>query len=511
VQLAHSVAPRILLARRSLEGAQRERLAMRLHSALAHAYWFGSGLVPCAWTHLRGLNLAERYPASPELAKAYSEHAPVMTMVPWCRRGIAYAEKSLAIRRDLADVWGEGQSQNFYGVVLYATGRYEDVLERCGAAVEILERTGDQWEVNTANWNIALALYRLGRMEEAIATARAVHRAGVALGDGQASGISLGAWAKASAGAVPWEIIETELARPADDVHTRVEVLQAQALYLMSEDRIDEAVDVLTAADAYLRRSGLRQEYVAPVRVWLATALRLQLERTSAVAPATRRRRGRRARRTARSARRLAWSYRNNMPHALRESALLAAMAGRPRRARHLLERSLAVAAQQGARHELAQTLLAQAAIDAALGRAGAPALLEEGRRLLADCDPAGVAQRVAQDGGGSGVPGVTLSLADRFATVLDAGRRVASALTEGAVLAAVSEAAATLLRGERCVVIALDEEGRAQADTTIDEPRTDPRRAVVERTLRAGATVVLSEEDLRADAGDSHIFLHFR
>ncbi|MDQ3630691.1 MAG: AAA family ATPase, partial [Actinomycetota bacterium] len=277
VQVSHSLLPRRLVGRRPAEGIERERLVMRLHSELAHVYWFTVGLVPCAWTHLRGLNLAERYAPTPELAQAYSEHAPVTTMVPWCTRGIAYAERSLAIRRELGDTWGEGQSLHFYGLVLYVAGRYEESLEKCRTAVKILERTGDRWEVNTAGWHIALALYRLGRMKEAVAAAQAVHRAGVGLGDVQASGISLGAWAKASGGAVPPALVEAELARPADDVHARVEVLQAQALQLMGADRVDEAVTVLTEADAYLGSSGLRQEYVAPLRPWLATALRLQV------------------------------------------------------------------------------------------------------------------------------------------------------------------------------------------------------------------------------------------
>ena len=80
------------------EGADREFLAIRLYSRLAYVYWFSAGKIPCAWAHLREMNLAERYPPTPELAQAYSEHAPVMTMVPWFGRGIAYARRSLAIR-----------------------------------------------------------------------------------------------------------------------------------------------------------------------------------------------------------------------------------------------------------------------------------------------------------------------------------------------------------------------------------------------------------------------------
>src|SRR4030095_9094763 len=100
-QALHTLLPGTLLARRPADGADEELLVIRLLSRLAHVYWSARGKVPCAWAHLREMNLAERYPPTAELAQAYSEHAPVMTMIPWFARGIAYAEKSLAIRQSL--------------------------------------------------------------------------------------------------------------------------------------------------------------------------------------------------------------------------------------------------------------------------------------------------------------------------------------------------------------------------------------------------------------------------
>ncbi|HVF13256.1 MAG TPA: AAA family ATPase, partial [Acidimicrobiales bacterium] len=167
VQLAHSLLPSMFVARRRREGADREFLAIRLYSRLAYVYWFSAGKVPCAWAHLREMNLAERYPPSLELAQAYSEHAPVMTMAPWFSRGIAYALRSLAIRRDLGDLWGQGQSLSFYGVGLYGATRYRESIEQCREAIRLLDQTGDRWEANTAAWHVAFAHYRLGELAEA--------------------------------------------------------------------------------------------------------------------------------------------------------------------------------------------------------------------------------------------------------------------------------------------------------------------------------------------------------
>lgn len=384
VQALHTLAPGRFLGRRTLEGAERELLTVRLLSELAHAYWFRSGLVPCGWAHLRELNLAECYPTTPELAQAYSEHAPVATMIPWFKRGVAYARRSIEMRRELGDAWGEAQSRHFLGIVLYSSSRFEEALESLRPAVETLERTGDQWEVSTAKWHIAFSLYRLGRLREAVEMSREVHRAAVALGDAQASGISLGAWSKAAGGAIPAEPVRAALANLTSDVHTSAEVLQAEAIRELAAGDSLAAVEALQQADRLVRRAGLRQEYVAPVTPWLTTALR-RAAQSPEVAGSERRRRARRARRASRRARRLARFYRNNLPHVLREQGLLAADAGFSRRARRLLDQSMRVAEQQGARYEHAQSAVSMGELAVAQGWPDGNATLAEGTRMLAE------------------------------------------------------------------------------------------------------------------------------
>jgi signal transduction histidine kinase/tetratricopeptide (TPR) repeat protein len=475
VQTMHSVFPRLYLGRRSPHGAEREFLAIRLYSRLAHAYWFGRGKVACLWTHLRGMNLAERYPPTAELAQAYSEHAPVMTMLPWFRRGIAYAERSLAIRRSLGDLWGQGQSLHFYGVVLYAASRFAESMDRCHEAVKLLERTGDRWELNTAGWHIAFSLYRLGYRADAAEAARRVHADGAAIGDAQAMGISLGAWAKATGGQVPRELVQAALDRGSDDVHTAAEVMQAEALRLLHAGDPAGAAAMLERADRRIEEKGLQQEYVAPVLPWLATALRTEAEQVPVYHPERRAQLLRRASRAGRRALRLARLYRNNLPHALRESALLEAMAGRPRRARRLLDESLAVAEGQGARHEHALSLQAR-------GRLGS---LHGWPEATADLAAADLAARAEVEGERAPSVEVTLSLADRFEQVLDQGRRIASALSREAILAAVGEAAASLLRGEASVVVEL-EGGRPREGTY--------SQTVIDQALASGKPAVVAE-----------------
>ena len=490
VQAAHTLAPRVFLARRSPEGAEREFLTIRLYSRLAYVYWFSAGKVLCAWAHLREMNLAERYPPTAELAQAYSEHAPVMTMAPWFSRGIAYAQRSLEIRRDLGDLWGQGQSLNFYGVALYAGTRYRESIGKCREAVRLLDQTGDRWEVNTATWNIAFAHHRLGELSEAVAVARSVHAAAVAIGDDTAAGVSLSAWSRASGGNLPAHLVSARLQERNDDAHTATEVHVAEGIRLIAEGSCAEAVAVLQEAAGIVRGAGLRQEYVAPVLPWLATALRGQAEATSAYDAGARKTLVRQARRVARRAWWMAWCYRNNAPHALRERGLVAALEGKPRRAGRLLARSLDVADQQGARYEHALTRMALSRVGLNLGivpadQLGAEAASDIAAMLPGDDDAADVVH---------GPTTASLSLADRFTALLAIGRRIASATSAAGVHAAVREAAVTLLRGESCHVLEVGE-SLTVAETTASGEHVDQLSlSLVKQALEAASPVILSD-----------------
>src|SRR6266508_6642653 len=102
-----------------------------------------------------------------------------MMLVPWLRRGVRFAQRSHAIRVGLGDLWGQGQSLHFWGAGLYAASEFERSLVRMREALELLEQTGDQWEVNNCRLQIAMALYRLGDLAGAVEASTAARRAGV--------------------------------------------------------------------------------------------------------------------------------------------------------------------------------------------------------------------------------------------------------------------------------------------------------------------------------------------
>ena len=230
VQLLHTCLPRLFVHRLPDEPCSSERLSLRLFSGLAHAYYYGRGKMLVLWAHLRGLNLAEQYPPTPELANVYSEHAPVMALLTLFQRAYRYATKSYDIRKELGDLWGQGQSLHYHGCALYAASKFDECIAKCREAVRLLEGTGDFWQVHIARYQIAASYYHLGEFESAIAEAKKNHESGLALGDEQASGINLEVWARACEGQIAENIVSTEVSRERTDAQGRCQVLLADAI-----------------------------------------------------------------------------------------------------------------------------------------------------------------------------------------------------------------------------------------------------------------------------------------
>jgi signal transduction histidine kinase/tetratricopeptide (TPR) repeat protein len=363
--------------------------------------------------------------------------------VPYIQRGIDYSNRAITIAQRLGNPWGKGQALTYNGVALYAATRYKEAQAQCEEAVRILEQSGDVWQANVARWHVAMCQYRLGSLQEARATIQRVYSGAMAVGDHQAAAIALGIWAKASAGDVPEKELMAALARHQEDIHAQAEVRTGYAIWLLRAGRPGDAVRTLREADDLVQRKGLQQEYVAPVLPWLATALRHELMGASMWAARERRANVKEATKVIRRALRLAGSYRNNLPHAHREAGYLAACEGRSRAAYSHLSTSLQIAQEQGASYEAALTRVAQAEIGAALGLAEAGATLSSARNQVRLLE--GARQEPKRS---------TLALVDRFAGVVEFGRRIAAALSRDAVLEEARRATIAMLRGEETSLI---------------------------------------------------------
>ncbi len=231
---------------------------------------------------------------------------------------------------------------------------------------------------------------------------------------------------------------------------------------------------------------------------WHATVLREQAEAWPAHDP-----RGRAAvlRRAALAGWRARWwalAYGNNAPHVLREQGLVAALRGSRRTALHRLERSLGVAQAQGAHHEAALTRLA-------LVQVGSPTDVEALRTAQATVDAA-VGDPSPTDGG---FDPATVSLFDRFTTLLTVGRQITAATSFAGLEQAVRDAGLTLLRGERCHLVSVTALEATNLATQSGEPVDAVSRTVIERAVRECVPVVAG--DAAADDSESLILSGMR
>jgi two-component system sensor kinase len=456
LQALHTAVPSCFLHRARRQPNDQERLVLKLLSNLAHGSWYCRSKFHVMWAHLRGMNLAERYQASAELAQSYAEHAPGLTLLGFLKRAEKYALKSLAIRRELGDMWGQGQSLHYQGVVLYAGSRFRECIEKCREAIRLLERTGDYWQVHIARYQIAASLYRLGDADAAVQEAQLNYRSGIELGDEQASAIILDVWARATRSTVPEEILDAEVHRPRRDVQGRAQVLFAKGICLARKGALAAAAEVLQQAIDEVDAAGIRNAYTIPYRPWLAMILRLHALQLRDHTPDRRNALLKRAEAVVRRAIRERWLCRNDLPHALRELAAVRAMRGASREARRLLRQSLRLAKAQQAEWEHAQTLLMIAQLGQELGWSEAAESRAAAQNLLGELH---AYSGSSPDLSPTTAP-PTLSLSDRFDSVLDWGRRIASALSRETIYEQARSAVLRLLRAEHCLVLQRDGEG---------------------------------------------------
>ena len=453
VQLLHSVFPKQFLGTKQQNPTATDRLLWRLHSRLAYAYWFVRSKTEVLNIHLRGMNLAERYKPTAELAQAYSEHAPAMSLIPLSRRGIAYGRRSLQIRSEQNDIWGQGQSLHFLAIALYSASQFEECVDVGRRSVRILEKAGDFWEKHIAQYQVAASLYRLGRFTESAQLARDAYQSGLAVGDFQVCGNILDIWARATNGDIPPQVLKCELERPRADVQGQAHVLMAQGIHLNAEGKFDEAARVFDRGIAISRKAGISNTYTSPLYAWKATTLRLALENKSLLTRVQRRKVLNGHFKAARSAVYVALRFRNELPHALREYAWAQIFRNKNRRAVWLLRKSLQVARKQCAEFEIIQSdlLLQKLLLEMGYRRA------EKGLKNAEQRHSAFRAEQMPPRMVSS------LSLVDRFDSLLETGRNVAAAIHPQEICNTACEGARRLLRCTYAEIIRIDESGQPE------------------------------------------------
>ncbi|MFG0266042.1 MAG: ATP-binding protein [Rhodopirellula sp. JB055] len=470
------------LGRYGGQPTEEEQMTLSLYSQIAHAYWYTRDKYYTLWAHLRSMNAAERFQPTRFLAQSYSEHAPVMTLLRWEKRGVEYARRSLDIRKAFSDVWGQGQTRNFLSILLLSFSRYEDCVDQASQAVKMLERTGDYWEVHIARYQLAASLYRLGRHKEALEQARVNFDSELKRGDYQATGNIIDVWARATNGDIPEEVIENELDRDLADSQRKSQVLIAKGVREFYHDQFEDAVDSFAKAISVAKATRVKNTYVSPAYPWHCTALRRRLETQ---VPRSAKRRLRLVHQfgcATKAAVKVSKQFTNEIPHAYRERGAYLALAGKLRAAQAAFQYSLQVAEQQGAVVAHAKTILLHAEYAAEFGWPVDSGAIETARRRLLEleCNDYDVNE------GGS------LSLVNRFDSLLASGRRIATSVLPDQIYQEVRRAATKILRGEQVFLVVPTEDGEFR--TVPPEMPFDA--ALVQEVNRTRQTAVVDVEN---------------
>ena len=388
IQVLHTILPSRFVARRSKDTPQAvtDLFRARLYDDLTFTYWFARGMEQCLWSHLRQMNLAERYPPSQELGRTYAFHAITMTAIPLARRGISYAERAYEISRQQGNLWGQGQARSFQTFACIVLAKFKEGVERGAEAVRLLEEAGDVWEANMARMIATVPMYHLGDLQSAQREAKKSYEIGVESGDYSAVCISLAFWVPAAPDTIPPGAILAELERKREDPLSIAAAVYARGLELLfCEDDPDAAADVFRECLDSCKQRGLRNVCIFSAYSWRATACRIAAERAAngpnfraALVEADR---------AVRAALKITKSYRAYRPHAFREAGLVAVLNGKERKARNLFERSLELAVQFEARYDHAKTLLAYGEAGLRLGWPGAEEQIAEARLTIAELE----------------------------------------------------------------------------------------------------------------------------
>lgn len=385
VQLLHTYLPNLMAGRKDAHTERGELQLFRasLYDGMGYPYFFMRGPVPTLWTHLRHMNLAERYPAGQELGRAYAYHAVVMTAVPMADRGQRYAARAFEIHKEKGDRLGMGKASSFRGMSLMTLGRFREAKESAREAARLLDEAGDVWEANMARIMMTYPLYYLGELEEACQTARQVLRVGYETGDFMAVACALFFGVPTSPDFVEEGLIQSELERERLDPLSASAIIQARGLeFLHREDNPTEAARLIGDSLRLAFRRGFRNPFVFCGYSWHAEALRLVAEREP---PGRSRSKAIKvAKRAARRALFETWLYRTSRARALREMGIISALEGKAAKARKYLISSQQVAESQEAVFEAARTRLAMGKAGLEFGWPGAQQNVDEAEATIA-------------------------------------------------------------------------------------------------------------------------------
>ncbi len=253
---------------RRADSAERDRLAAVLHCRLVYEWWFVRSPIWIVLAIIRSLRFASASGSIRERAQAYSTAAVISGLAPaLAPLAVRLTDRSLKLCRPADEGWVIAQSYQLRGFALYAGNRYDDAIDAFDTAISALAVVGDRWEQVAAMWQKALCLFRLGKVHDAGVLARETYWESKRRGDRIGAGTALAIWVRCLPADVSMATVSRELSQPNADDHTLALLHSARAWLLFNAEHYVEALEAFEHADELLRRSKIKNHFLAPILI----------------------------------------------------------------------------------------------------------------------------------------------------------------------------------------------------------------------------------------------------
>lgn len=375
---------------RKLHQQRPDRESELCNTLLGQMEWsyFMFNIPHLLWASFVGLNRAERVPPSNSLVLQYIVHANDMAVIGWFSRAERYYDRARDLSGRLNDQWGAATASAHRALGSIIAARYDYGIEHARQGVEQLSRVGDIGEKHTAQYFLALLLYRMGDLSEAARESFELLQSCVRHEDNLAGTPALSLYVQSSRGEAPFNLLVDSVRLLPGYLAAEIQMAMAEGCWYGSNGRTAEAVEKYEQAWKLSYQNRYVLQFNLAILSELATALRRHAEAWEEQghdATAIRKR----WQRVTRMAVRLSWFIKTERPHALRELALVSDYRGKPGKALKLAKKSCRIADQHKAQYQYAQSLLVQGRLEKESGVPGADDRLKMAQARIAQIESA--------------------------------------------------------------------------------------------------------------------------
>lgn len=332
----------------------KQRVRLRVYSRMFMPGGFADGLV-MGWTVLHGINFGEKFLPTRELGIQYSNYGCLCGILGLQKRAMNYVSRASKIQREFNDDFGVAYAANWSGIMGVATGGYARAEQALREAVERFGKVGEVWEMNMAQLHLGCVLMMQGRLDEALIEGHQAFVRAAKYGDTRTN-CTLYLLTRASQGRLPMENYEPHVVHSEADILSTCNLHKAEGIVGLHRNEFDRSID-------YFERSCTRplEKKVPNFHAIAGLPFLVQSLRRQYLANPQNRKPLARAWRLARRGYWLCRFFPNELPFALREHGEVAWLLGRKKQALCSFDKSITIAAKQGANYDLGQTQLSRA------------------------------------------------------------------------------------------------------------------------------------------------------